>query len=83
VEKLSHVIIAAICFIPFFITYIPQYLFGIRPYEEILTMLPTFIDYINVGSSNWMYGDYFNSEELQQCGGELDKGLSPVLFFTF
>jgi hypothetical protein len=33
-------------------------------HEEILT-IPTFIDYINVGSSNWMYGDYFNSEELQ------------------
>jgi hypothetical protein len=57
---------------------------GSRSYEEILTMLPTFIDYINVGSSNWWWGDYFNSEELQQTHVvELDKGLSLVLFFTF
>jgi hypothetical protein len=49
VEKLSPIIIAAICFIPFFITYIPaRRLQGSRSYEEILTMLPTFIDYINV-----------------------------------
>jgi hypothetical protein len=81
-----YIIIGVICFIPFFITYIPaQQLQGGRSYEEILTMLPTFIDYINVGSSNWVWGDYFNSEELRNrpMSWELDKGLSLVLFFTF
>jgi hypothetical protein len=47
-------------------------------------MLPTFIDYINVGSSNWWWGDYFNSEELQQTHVvELDKGLSLVFSSHF
>jgi hypothetical protein len=81
-----YIIIGVICFIPFFITYIPaRQLQGSRSYEEILTMLPTFIDYINVGPSNWIWGDYFNSEELRNrpMSRELDKGLSLVLFFTF
>ncbi|MFT4576001.1 MAG: hypothetical protein ACI9SI_000917 [Polaribacter sp.] len=85
-KLLPYIVISVICFIPFFITYIPaQRVLGVRPYEEVLTMLPTFIDYINVGSSNWVWGDYFNSEELRNrpMSWELDKGLSLVLFFTF
>jgi hypothetical protein len=85
-KLLPYIVISVICFIPFFITYIPaQRVLGARPYEEVLTMLPTFIDYINVGSSNWVWGDYFNSEELRNrpMSWELDKGLSLVLFFTF
>jgi hypothetical protein len=52
-KKLFYIIIAAICFIPFFYHLYPRAaVAGSRSYEEILTMLPTFIDYINVGSSN-------------------------------
>jgi hypothetical protein len=85
-KLLPYIILSTICFIPFFITYIPaQRVLATRPYEEILTMLPTFIDYINVGQSNWMWGDYFNSEELynRPMWFELDKGLSIILFSTF
>jgi hypothetical protein len=85
-KLLPYIIIGIIGFIPFFITYIPaQRVLGARPYEEVLTMLPTLIDYINVGPSNWMWGDYFNSEELRNrpMWFELDKGLSVILLSTF
>jgi hypothetical protein len=64
VWKKLYIIIAAICFIPFFYHLYPRAAVANRSYEEILTMLPTFIDYINVGSSNWWWG-FFNSEELR------------------
>jgi hypothetical protein len=54
--------LSAICFIPFLLTYVPVLRqFGRRGYREIVTMLPSFIDYVNVGPDNWLWGNLLYS----------------------
>jgi hypothetical protein len=54
---LPYCVLSTICFTPFLLTYIPVLKqFGGRSYHVITSMLPTFIDYMNVGPDNWLWG---------------------------
>lgn len=81
-------IICSICFIPFLLTYIPTALeFGPRSYQEISLMLPSFIDYINIGPNNWLWGNIlysvFPSTSSRPMAHELIKGIPFFLFLTY
>jgi hypothetical protein len=82
--------LSAICFIPFLLTYLPVVVeLGVRPYDEISAMLPSFIDYVNVGTNNWLWGKILHST-LARLGSrpmpmarELTRGLPCCLLLTF
>ena len=85
---IPYFLLSAICFIPFLITYLPIYMMmGNRPFHEILSMLPSYVDYINVGSNNWFWNTWINSFflglETSPMAHELYKGLSFGYFFIF
>lgn len=85
---LPYCMLCIICFIPFLLTYI-QVLnqFVGRGYKEIATMLPSFIDYVNVGSNNWLWGEmlYFAFTGIgdRPMAHELAKGMPVFLLLTF
>jgi len=88
-QKMSpYFALSAICFIPFLLTYLPALRqFGGRSYQEIASMLPSFIDYVNVGPSNWIWGKTLYST-LTGIGSrpmahELIKGVPVFLLLTF
>jgi hypothetical protein len=81
---MPYFIICVISFIPFLLTYIPIALtFGSRSYYDAASMLPTFIDYINVGPNNWLWGNIlysiFPDIGTRPMAHELIKGV-PVFF---
>lgn len=85
---LPYCMLSAVCFIPFLLTYVPVLrLFGSRSYQEIATMLPSFIDYVNVGQYNWLWGQALCATVAGIGSGpmawELVKGLPVFLFLTF
>jgi tetratricopeptide (TPR) repeat protein len=85
---LSYCVISATCFIPFLLTYFPALKqFGSRGYQEISTHLPSFIDYVNVGPNNWLWGKTlyatFVGLDSRPMSGELVKGLPICLLLVF
>jgi len=85
---LAYCTLSAVCFIPFLLTYIPALRqFGNRSYQEIATMLPSFIDYVNVGPNNWLWGKMLYSAfvglDLRPMSWELIKGLPICLLLVF
>ena len=85
---LPYCALGMICFIPFLLTYIPILLqFGNRSYQVIATMLPSVIDYMNVGPNNWLWGKALNSLFLglgsRPVTHELIKGVPGCLFLAF
>lgn len=85
---LPYFALNAICFIPFWLTYLPALKqFGGRSYQEISSMQPSLIDYVNVGPSNWIWGKTLYST-LTGIGSrpmahELIKGAPVLLMLTF
>jgi hypothetical protein len=82
-----YCVISAIFFIPFLLTYVPILLqYGGRNYSVVLTMLPSPIDYLNVGGSNWLWGNtlytVFPNLDSRPMSWELNKGV-PVCLFLF
>jgi hypothetical protein len=85
---LPYCVLSATCFIPFFLTYIPILRqFGSRTYQEIATMLPSFIDYVNVGPNNWLWGktlySTFTGIGSRPMAHELVKGVPVCLLLAF
>ncbi|MEI6610932.1 MAG: hypothetical protein WCO53_14490 [Deltaproteobacteria bacterium] len=85
---LPYCAFSAICFIPFLLTYIPALKqFGSRGYQEISTHLPSFIDYVNVGPNNWLWGKTLYSTfvglDSRPMSWELVKGLPVCLLLVF
>jgi phosphatidylglycerophosphate synthase len=80
--------LSVICFIPFLLTYLPVLVeLGGRPYDEIVTMLPSLIDYVNVGPSNWLWGRTLYSAVAglgsRPMAHELTRGLPCCLLLTY
>ena len=80
--------LGAICCIPFLLTYIPTLKqFGGRTYREIATMLPSFIDYANVGPNNRLWGktlySIFAEIGSRPLAHELMKGVPVCLLLAF
>lgn len=85
---LPYCIIGAVCFIPFLITYVPASVeFGSRAYQEVNSMLPSLIDYLNVGPDNWLWGKLLYSISpaigSKPMAHELNKGLTLFCFFAY
>lgn len=85
---LPYCILSAVCFIPFLLTYVPVLRqFGSRSYQEISTMLPSFIDYVNVGQDNLLWGKALYTTFVgigsRPTAWELAKGVPVFLFLTF
>ncbi len=85
---LPYCIIGLICFIPFLLTYVPTVLeFGYRSYSEISSMLPSFIDYINIGSNNYLWGKVLHSFspdlDSRPMAHELIKGVPFFLLLAY
>lgn len=83
-----YCLLSGVCFIPFLLTYLPMLkLFGSRSYQEMATMLPTLLDYVNVGPNNWIWGktlySIFAGIGSRPMAHELVKGLPPFSLFTF
>jgi len=85
---LPYCVLSIICFIPFLLTYLPVLnQFGGRSFKEIATMLPSFIDYVNVGPKNWLWGEFLYSAFAgigsRPMAHELVKGTPVFLLLTF
>ena len=83
-----YLALSSLCFVPFALTYVPALrLFGGRQYSEIVTMLPSPLDYVNVGPKNWLWGRplyaTFTGLGSRPVAHELVKGfpVGLVLFF--
>ena len=87
-KVLPYCVLSAICFIPFLLTYMPVLRqFGGRSYQEIAPMLPSLIDYVNVGPDNWLWGRTlyatFTGIGSRPLWWELIKGVPFGLLLTF
>ena len=87
-KLLPYCVLSTICFIPFLLTYIPALRqFGVRSYQEIATMLPSFIDYVNIGPNNWLWGKTLYSTFVglgsRPMAHELTKGVPACLLLVF
>jgi len=85
---LPYCLLSGICFIPFLLTYVPTLRqFGSRSYQVIATMLPSVIDYVNVGPNNWLWGktiySTFAGLGSRPLAHELMKGVSVFLLLVF
>ena len=85
---LPYCALSAICFIPFLLTYVPVLIqYGSRSYQEISAMLPSFIDYVNVGPNNRVWGktlySVFEGIGSRPMAHELIKGLPVGLLMTY
>jgi hypothetical protein len=74
--------------LPFLLTYVPALqLFSRRPFEEIVPMLPSPIDFLNVGFENYAWGWLLRAAnpllQARPLFWELDKGLPLILFIVF
>jgi hypothetical protein len=83
-----YAVLGVVCLIPFLVTYLPVLRqFGSRSYEDVATMLPSLIDFINVGRQNWLWGKslsaVFPGLESRHMAHELVKGMPVVSFVTF
>jgi hypothetical protein len=86
-EILPYCALSTICFIPFLLTYIPVLRkLGGRSFTVIATMLPSFIDYVNVGPGNWLWGKKLYSTFVgigsRPMSWELTKGVPVFLLLT-
>jgi hypothetical protein len=85
---LPYFAFSAVCFVPFVITYLPALRqFGGRRYPEIASMLPSLVDYVNVGPTNWLWGRLlyatFPGLGARPMAHELIKGLPICLLLVF
>ena len=85
---LPYCVLSTLCFIPFLLTYIPVLKqFGSRSYREIAIGLPLFIDYVNVGPNNWLWGKTLYSTFVgigsRPAAHELIKGVPIFLLLVF
>jgi hypothetical protein len=72
--------------IPFFLTYLPALRSsGGQPYSETLNTLPRFLDFINTGSGNWIWGWITNTFNLRSVpyAHELQYGYPLILMCLF
>jgi hypothetical protein len=74
--------------IPFLVTYVPVIrLFSRRPFDEVVPMLPSPIDMINVGFENYTWGWLLRAVnpllQARPIFWELDKGLPLLTFIVF
>jgi hypothetical protein len=68
-----YLALSGVCFVPFVMTYGPALgQFGARRYSEMVSMLPSPIDYVNVGPTNWLWGRAL-------CAGRGSRPLAPEL----
>ncbi len=76
-----------VCFIPFLLTYIPAlWQYGSWHYHGVDAMLPSFIDYVNVGPNNWIWGKVLYAAypgiAYRPMAGELINGVPVCLLLT-
>jgi len=81
-------VLCLVCFIPFLLTYIPSFLqFRRWPYHGVDAMLPSFIDYVNVGPNNWIWSKAlfaaYPGIAQRPMAHELTKGVPVCLFLAF
>ena len=85
---LPYCALSAVCFVPFAITYLPILRqFRGRHYSEIVLMLPSLVDFVNVGHGNWMWGRVlgaaFPGLGSRPMAHELVKGVPVCLLLVF
>lgn len=79
-------VVFALALVPFFMTYVPVYRTQTgRLWVEVVTLLPTIADFVNVGTTNVVWGGLGEAiaRSGREIGNELVLGFPPGLIVVF